>query len=343
MADLRVLTAVFEAMPLGVVLMDRASRVVFYNAYEERLSGRDRDSVIGKRFFDEVAPCTKVRDLHAVFEREIDGGTLDVELDFQFPRPHVEVARQVHLGLRRIVVEDEPYAVLFVQDVSAVRLVERVKDFLVRTLAHDVASPMMVLSGSLELLGPATSDAERAPLLADATDALERLRRMHVDMRSIARLQTAAEPIGGHPIDLGGMVREAIVTVAPVARSREVEVLYHAPTEALICAVDPELAQRALGNLVRAGVEACGPAETVTVRLAAADGRVTVTVEVGGASVAFSRRDGLFRSPDDGGGAEDLSLALVDLVAAAHGGSFDVETLAGGGTRLRMSLPPAGG
>jgi photoactive yellow protein len=50
--------AELEALPFGVIQMDRSGTVLQYNATESRYSGLSRERVLGRHFFREVAPCS---------------------------------------------------------------------------------------------------------------------------------------------------------------------------------------------------------------------------------------------------------------------------------------------
>lgn len=50
-----------DAMPFGAIVVDFAGGIVAYNQYEARLARKDRDAVVGKNFFRDVAPCTAVQ------------------------------------------------------------------------------------------------------------------------------------------------------------------------------------------------------------------------------------------------------------------------------------------
>jgi photoactive yellow protein len=57
----RVPAEVFEGLPFGVIRLTGDGIVEAYNDTEARLARRPAASVIGKHFFNEVAPCTNVR------------------------------------------------------------------------------------------------------------------------------------------------------------------------------------------------------------------------------------------------------------------------------------------
>ena len=50
-----------DALPFGAIVVDTGGKIVAYNQYEARLVRADRDAVIGKNFFLDVAPCTAVQ------------------------------------------------------------------------------------------------------------------------------------------------------------------------------------------------------------------------------------------------------------------------------------------
>lgn len=50
-----------DTLPFGAIVVDEDGGIIAYNQYEARLARKDRDAVIGKNFFRDVAPCTAVQ------------------------------------------------------------------------------------------------------------------------------------------------------------------------------------------------------------------------------------------------------------------------------------------
>ncbi len=50
-----------DDLPYGLITLDAEGRVVHYNDTEARLAGLPPERVIGRNFFEEIAPCTRVR------------------------------------------------------------------------------------------------------------------------------------------------------------------------------------------------------------------------------------------------------------------------------------------
>jgi photoactive yellow protein len=69
-----------DALQFGVVRMDLHGVVDGYNRFESNLSGLSVDRVVGKPFFEQVAPCTNN---YMVAER-FAGDSLDEQIDYVF-------------------------------------------------------------------------------------------------------------------------------------------------------------------------------------------------------------------------------------------------------------------
>jgi len=56
-----------DRLPYGLICLDAQGRVVRYNDTESRLAQLPKDRVIGRNFFQDVAPCTRVREFEGQF------------------------------------------------------------------------------------------------------------------------------------------------------------------------------------------------------------------------------------------------------------------------------------
>jgi photoactive yellow protein len=71
----------FDELPFGLIVMDRLANVIWYNTYESKRAGLDPAKVLGRNFFEVVAPCTNN---YLIAQRYTDDQTLDEALDFVF-------------------------------------------------------------------------------------------------------------------------------------------------------------------------------------------------------------------------------------------------------------------
>lgn len=73
-----------DRLPFGAIRLDRDGKILSYNTAEARLTGRRPDQVVGKSFFEEVAPCTNVREFAGRYREGVERGSLHVIFPYRF-------------------------------------------------------------------------------------------------------------------------------------------------------------------------------------------------------------------------------------------------------------------
>ncbi|HEU0052582.1 MAG TPA: PAS domain-containing protein [Longimicrobium sp.] len=73
-----------DTLPVGMIQLDRDGRVLKYNQTESELTRVAKDQAVGKSFFDEVAPCTKVQEFHGRFVEGVEKKNLHTVFDYEF-------------------------------------------------------------------------------------------------------------------------------------------------------------------------------------------------------------------------------------------------------------------
>jgi photoactive yellow protein len=75
----------YDALPLGALQLGRDATVLAYNVAEGELTGNTPEDVIGRNFFTEIAPCTRVQTFEGVFRDMVEQGkTARHAFDFVF-------------------------------------------------------------------------------------------------------------------------------------------------------------------------------------------------------------------------------------------------------------------
>lgn len=73
-----------DTLPMGMIQLDRDGTVLKYNQAESALANVEKKDAIGKSFFDEVAPCTKVQQFHGAFVEGVRGRNLHTVFPYEF-------------------------------------------------------------------------------------------------------------------------------------------------------------------------------------------------------------------------------------------------------------------
>lgn len=73
-----------DGLPVGMIQLDRNGTVLKFNQTESSLARMDKSDAIGRSFFDEVAPCTKVQEFYGKFVEGVENRNLHTVFPYQF-------------------------------------------------------------------------------------------------------------------------------------------------------------------------------------------------------------------------------------------------------------------
>ncbi|WP_328580695.1 sensor histidine kinase [Streptomyces sp. NBC_00370] len=228
---------------------------------------------------------------------------------------------------------------------------DRLRRF-VADASHELRTPVTAVLGYADLhhQGALARPEQRERVMNGITTEALRMQRLVDDLLLLARLDSV--PVRGrHPVDLVGIVGEAVSAARAVAPRSLVtvradgSVRVHGDGEHLRRVVDNLLANvrnhTPSGTAAQVTVRADGPSAPGNGRpdviLAVADGGPGIPAE------ALPRLfDRFYRAdPAHSGDGSGLGLAIVAAVAQAHGGSVEVSSAPGEGTCVTVRLPMA--
>lgn len=86
-----------ETLTFGAIQLDSAGVVLSYNTVETQITGRMAAEVIGRNFFEEVAPCTRTPEFRDAFFAGVRAGTLDKRFRYTFDFRMNPTPVEVHL------------------------------------------------------------------------------------------------------------------------------------------------------------------------------------------------------------------------------------------------------
>ena len=208
---------------------------------------------------------------------------------------------------------------------------------LVADASHELRTPLTSLRTNIEVLARADAlpSGERGKLLHDVTEQLTEMTALIAELVELARGDQAPS----EPDD----VRLDLVTADAIERTRRNRpgVVFHAQLDETMVRGVPATIERAISNLLDNAAKWSPPGGEVEVTVRA--GEVTVRDHgpgIGADDLPFVF-DRFYRAPSARGlPGSGLGLAIVRQVAEAHGGTVTAEGAEGGGTRMRLRLPP---
>ncbi len=228
----------------------------------------------------------------------------------------------------------------------------------VSNLSHDLRSPLTATVACLETLdgrwAGADHPAEDRRLVEIALRNTRNAARLVQSLGDLAKLDEPEFRLQAERVDLGELLDDIVARFAERAAKRGVALLteHGADGAPPFAAVDVELFERAIANLVDNALKFCPPGARVMLAARAHAGRVQVSVADTGPGIATEDLPHLFDrfyqsrqsvAPATGEGGKGLGLAIVKRIAELHDGAVTVTSPPGAGTRVVLTLPaPAG-
>lgn len=204
--------------------------------------------------------------------------------------------------------------------------------------AHEVGTPLNLISGHVQLLTARTEDAktrERLELIASQIARIERIVRHMLDATRRPRPQLA-------PTDLNALLRKIFDVTAPTLAVRGVELDTSLDESIPPVLGDGEQLQQVFLNLVNNSLDAMPHGGRLSITTSAHNGCVQVVCGDTGVGISPEIKerifDPLFTTKAHGRGS-GLGLTVVNKIIQEHGGRIEVHSEPEQGAEFLISLP----
>lgn len=211
-------------------------------------------------------------------------------------------------------------------------------------VAHEFRNPLASVRTAIDVLQEATDPDERARFLSLVRRDVERLDRLVVGVRDLARIDSAIERDVLEAVDVADLARQL-----GDHRYGSCGVTVTCEDEPLIVRAHPDRLTQVLENLVDNAVSFSPQPGTVAVSVRHDDTRVVVAVSDRGPGIPDSHRDRIFdrffsyRQGAASGRHEHagLGLAIARAIVEAYDGTIVTRPRDGGGAVFEVGLPGA--
>jgi signal transduction histidine kinase/DNA-binding response OmpR family regulator len=221
-------------------------------------------------------------------------------------------------------------------------------DFLA-AMSHELRTPLNAIIGFSEMLMAPVGDVGRRGL-----DVVDHAGHIHGaglqlldlinEVLDLARVEAGRLEMHREAFDLGTLVRRTLESMRPLADRRGIRVEVDSGGSIELDA-DPNRIRQVIYNLVSNAIKFSAEGGTVRVVVGSDDSHASVAVQDEGPGIPAAEQGLVFeafsqgaagRTRTDGAG---LGLALSRQLAEAHGGSIELESMAGHGSTFTLRIP----
>jgi PAS domain S-box-containing protein len=348
--------SILESSRVGLLVTDPSGRVVGVNRAFEDLFGAPRDAVLG-RTLGEVVPGadgpgaagSSAPGTTAAAAVPVEGERFDRTL-WTRADGRRRIANLTRSPLRGP--DGRPIGrVVTVDDVT--EQVRREEDLrhrehlasiglLASGIAHEVNTPLTGISSYTQMLLESRSPQDpEYPILRKIQQQTQRASGIAGSLLNFAR-----QADGDYePLDVATMAAEALQLFEPHLRGRKIELrrVIEAPLPPVVG--NRGRLQQVLMNLLINAADAMPDGGVLTLRVAAASGRVRLLVEDTGVGIAPEHLEKIydpFFTTKPRGQGTGLGLSVSYGIVKEHSGTLTAESAPGDGSRFVISLPIAG-
>ena len=214
-------------------------------------------------------------------------------------------------------------------------------------IAHELRTPLNNLLGEIEVaLSRPRSGEDYRDALVSSVEECRRLARLIDNLLFLARAEAPKAVITREALDLGAELMTVCEFYEVAAHEAGVR-LTVAPRGQAVAEVNRLLFQRAVNNLVANALAHTPPGGSVMLAATGADTGILVEVVDTGCGIATAHLPHVFdrfyrvdQSRQSEGGAHiGLGLSLVRSIVELHGGTVDIDSELGKGTKVILRLP----
>ena len=232
-------------------------------------------------------------------------------------------------------------------DITEIERLERIRKDFVANVSHELRTPLAAISGYAEtLLEGALEDPDNSRRFAEIIlNKARQLANIVSDLLVLSTLE-GGKPPAPEPVSLRESISSALRTVEPLAKSRNVNLVFHNPEDFQVLGYEVRLEQVWV-NLLDNAIKFNRPEGEVRVEMARQQDRAIVRVCDSGLGIPsrdlpriFERFYRVDKARSRATGGTGLGLAIVKHAVEQMGGSVAVESRLGQGSVFTVSLPP---
>ena len=225
------------------------------------------------------------------------------------------------------------------------RQATRIRDEVLRVVAHDLRNPLNTISLSAQMirnLSPPTEQEAWASKLDIIERSVAQADHLIQDLLDVARMEAGKLVVMTQPTDALALADEAIALHEALAAQHDIRLHTEFPAAAVSVKADRDRVLQVFSNLIGNAIKFSPPGSLITLRAAPQNNALCFSIHDNGPGISEHDMPHLFdpfwqaRKGSRGAG---LGLAIAKAIVQAHGGKIWVESKLGAGSTFFFTLP----
>jgi signal transduction histidine kinase len=238
--------------------------------------------------------------------------------------------------------------VLLLRDVARRSALNRLRADLVSGVSHELKAPLSVIRVYAETLAQAgdATPGDRVQFAEAILQETDRLHRAIGDVVDFSRIEQGERTYRKAPTAMRALLDTVAQRFREYASLHGFRLRTELAPDLPVVTVDPAAVEQAVHNLLDNACKYSGDAREIDLYAARRDGHVIVEVRDSGIGIAPEDQARMFQRFQRGQHADrggyGLGLYLVRHIMDAHGGTIEVESSPGAGSRFTLKFPVEG-
>lgn len=369
------LEAIFDAAPLGMLLVREDMRIKRANDAIRRMVGREYSEIIDQlpgpalgcvhvvgestsgRYACGVGPaceaCSLVKTVRGVLD--LDQSVHGVEIQTTFEIGRKKTRPWLSVSAEPVIIDGKKHAVVAINDITDRKRAEEelretmeIKSQIISTVSHELRTPLASMKEAVlivlnEVAGKISKDQRR--FLDIARRNIERLARLINDVLDFQKLGSGQMEFCMQENDIGKVVEDAYNTMVPYSQKTGVNLAVKLEDSLPKAVFDSDRIIQAVTNLVSNAIKFTPQGGLVSVCVRRQDRALAISVTDTGMGIPKEALPKIFdrfyrvQRPGREIKGTGLGLAIVKSIVMGHGGRIDVESELEKGTTFTVVLP----
>ncbi|GKX66597.1 ATP-binding protein [Inconstantimicrobium mannanitabidum] len=328
------LEAILKSMDSGVIAVDKEHNVIMINPYAEKIFGIKGD-IIGEKLMNHVRDF----ELDNVFDSEKDS----VEITIINP-----IERDLRIKTAEIINGKEHIGkVAVVQDITDIKKLENMRSQFVANVSHELKTPLTSIRGFSETLLEVDDEETRKKFLGIINDEAERLARLINDILTLSNLEQCNklhEETNDMDFSPELIIDNVVSLVKLEASKKNIEIETSLKNNNHIWGA-PDKFKQMIIILLDNAIKYSESGDKIFINTYEEEGKNVIEVQDTGIGIPekdlpriFERFYRVDKARSRAKGGTGLGLAILKHIVISFGGTVEVQSRLGEGTKFTIKL-----